>query len=358
MLIAANEKNDQIFADKDLCKSEDYYCPSCQNPVHLKAGSVMRPHFAHYQKEVCDVFSEGETEEHILGKQQLYEWLVNLGYEVEMEAYLPKLMQRPDLLLKWKNQKIAIEFQCSGISIEKVKARTEGYLQNGYKVIWILGEHFTYKRKLTAFQKACLTYIQDQLVLFHYSVSKNRLEYRYDFQIKQNQKMTEAKKMIRTGSQLKLNLKRQCYQSSKPLNIEMEHQKLQRQLQYKNHNHQEFLQTLYKNNETLISMPKETYEIVPSEWILQTHSYLWKLQFIVWLESQRPKTVITTKKLHNWTGKLTYYVIPQLSTNLKMKPILEFIQVLTKSEVLKQVRFDKWVYIQPTKRYKFLEDKY
>ena len=114
MLIATNKTNEQILADKALCKTKTYYCPSCQNRVHLKAGSTIRPHFAHYKKEACAAFSEGETEEHLLGKQQLYDWLVGLGHSVEMEAYLPELMQRPDLLLEGK---IAIEFQCSGLSI-------------------------------------------------------------------------------------------------------------------------------------------------------------------------------------------------------------------------------------------------
>ncbi len=357
MLIATNEKNNQILADKELNKSEIYYCPSCQSPVHLKVGTVMRAHFAHYQKEACDVFSEGETEEHIMGKQQLFDWLVNLGYEVEMEAYLPQLMQRPDLLMKWGKKKIAIEFQCSSISIEKVKERTEGYLTNGYKVIWVLGEQYAYKRKQTAFQKACLTNIQDQLVLFHYSVSKKQLEYHYDFQLKQNQKMLEVKGTLKTKNPLKLNLKKKSNRSNVEVNIEMEHQKLQRHLQYPSASTQAFLKTLYENKETIISMPKELYETLPTEWMIQNYSYEWKLQFIQWLEDQRSNTVITSKKLHRWAEELNYYEVPQMSKNQKLQPILEFIYVLVQSNVLKQIRFDKWVFVQPAKRYKYLEEK-
>src|SRR5690554_1948582 len=100
MLIAINHQHQQITAHKDLSKQDHYSCPACQSPVHLKAGSVMRPHFAHYKKSHCAVFSEGETEEHLEGKQQLYDWLKSLGYTVEMEAYLPEMKQRPDILLK------------------------------------------------------------------------------------------------------------------------------------------------------------------------------------------------------------------------------------------------------------------
>ena len=357
MLIATNEKNDQILADKDLCKLETYFCPSCQSPVHLKAGSFMRAHFAHYQKEACDVFSEGETEEHLLGKQQLYEWLVGLGHEVEMEAYLSQLMQRPDLLMKWQGEEIAIEFQCSGLSIEKVRERTEGYLNNGYKVIWVLGEQFAYKGKLTAFQKVCLTNTKEQLVLFHYSVSKKRLEYRYDFQLKQNQKMVEVKGALKTKNPLKLNLKKKSCRSNAEVNVEMEHQKLQRQLQYPKNNRQQFLETLYKNKETLVSMPKELYETLPTEWLIQNHAYEWKLQFIQWVEGQRSNTVLTPKKLHRWAEELDYFEVPQMSKKQKLQPILEFNYVLVQSNVLKQIRFDKWVFVQPAKRYKYLEEK-
>lgn len=358
MLIAINHQHQQITAHKDLSKQDHYSCPACQSPVHLKAGSVMRPHFAHFKKAHCAVFSEGETEEHILGKQQMYDWLKSKGYPVEMEAYLPELMQRPDLLMKWKNQDIAIEFQCSSLSIEKLSARTEGYINKGYKVIWILGEQFTYQRKLTAFQKACLANIENHLVLFHYSVSKKRLEYRYDFQLNQIQKTIEVKRILQAESYLKIDLKRKSAKLNIKLDIEIEHKKLQRQLHYTNANTQEFLQTLYKNNETLISMPKELYEVVPNDWLIQTNPFKWKLECLLWLESHKPDTVITPKKLLNWIKGINYYEIPQLSNKQKLKPILEFLQVLNRTSVVRQFRFDKWIFNQPAKRYKFLEDKF
>ena len=359
MLIATNNKNDQILAAKDLCKLETYICPSCQSPVHLKAGSVMRAHFAHFQKEACDVFSEGETEEHLRGKQQLYDWLVGLGHKVEMEAYLPQIMQRPDLLLKLDREEIAIEFQCSGIAIEKVRERTEGYLNNGYKIIWVLGENFSYERKLTAFQKVCLTNVYGQLLLFHYSVSKKQLNYRYDFQLKQNQKMIAIQRRLKAGSQLKLDLKKKKgYSSNVSVNVEMEHQKLKCQLQYPKNNSQEFLNILYQNKETLISMPKECYETLPAEWLIQNHHYQWKLEFIVWLESRKPNTVLTPKMLHRWTDELSYFEVPQVTAKQQLQPVMEFVYVLVQSNVLKQIRFDKWVIKQSAKRYKYLEEKF
>ena len=355
MLIATNKTNEQILADKTLCKTNIYYCPSCQNRVHLKAGSTIRPHFAHYKKEACAAFSEGETEEHLLGKQQLYDWLVGLGHSVEMEAYLPELMQRPDLLLEGK---IAIEFQCSGLSIEKIKERTKGYLNNGYKVVWILGEQFTYRRKLTAFQKACLTKIQNQLVLFHYSVTHKRLEYRYNFQRQQNDKMQQVSHFIKKDHLPIFNLMTQKDYIPKTLNIIREHRKLLKQFQYPTPTQQQFLSLLYQNRETVISMPKEIYRKVPSEWLIQDDAYEWKFRFLLWVESFDRETIITHEELQAWLKQLTYYEIPQMTDKQKLQPLLEFIQILTQSGVLNPIKPHKWFFKEIARRYTHLEEKF
>ena len=43
---------------------------------------------------------------------------------MEIEAYIPEFKQRPDLLV---NDKIAIEIQCSHLSMKRLKERTENY---------------------------------------------------------------------------------------------------------------------------------------------------------------------------------------------------------------------------------------
>lgn len=357
MLIALNNE-EFVEANRKLSKEESYQCPSCKSRVHLKVGAVMRPHFAHYQNSSCDVFSEGETEEHIQGKMQLKEWLETQNIPVELEAYLPELKQRPDLLVTLNNQKIALEFQCSGISIEKVAERTKGYLNHGYCVIWILGENFTYKQQLTAFQKSCLTNLDNQLVLFHYSVSKKRLEYRYHFALKQNKKMDHSKKSLKFGQPFNLYLDKQNLKTAKPVHTEMEHMKLLRQLTASPTFGQTFLQLLYDNHETVVSMPKEVYHVVPHEWLLQENAYEWKMQFIYWLEQKKLNTVITMKQLKQFSDGLSYHMIPQASPEQKLKPLLEFVEILTQADVLRQIRFDKWTIYQFPKRYKYLEDKF
>src|SRR5699024_3163532 len=112
MLIALNQDNEHVHAAKiklveQLPKHDLYSCPGCKAPVFLKKGKIKQAHFSHYAQSNCQMFSEGETEEHVLGKQLLFNWLIQQGYPCQLEAYLPELKQRPDLLI-WLNEKRAV----------------------------------------------------------------------------------------------------------------------------------------------------------------------------------------------------------------------------------------------------------
>ena len=357
MLVALNREEKLVVADTTLSKDDTYHCPACRGAVHLKKGTIMRPHFAHYKQATCAAFSEGETAEHIQGKLQLAAWFDRLNVPNEMEAYLPELKQRPDLLVTTSNRKIAVEFQCNPIAIEQVVARTAGYLKAGYEVVWLLGKNFEYKRQLTAFQKACLTQIQQQLVLFHYSVAQKRVSYRYNFQRNQNQKMTQTQQILRYGEPMALRLKSRKIPNSR-INYELEHQKLLRQCQYPSEKTKAFLQLLYNNQETIISLPKELYAIVPSEWILQQHPLAWKLQLLLKLEEYPLRTVITKRMLDTWRQDLFFHVIPQLTDAQQRQPLYEFLEILITTHVLTRIRPDKWSLNQYPKRFQTLERKF
>ncbi|MFD0898637.1 competence protein CoiA [Loigolactobacillus binensis] len=123
-------------------QQQAYTCPACQQPVMLKVGTTMQPHFAHFAGAACHAATEGETAEHLAGKALLGQlcrrWQVTFAYEV----YLPAIQQRPDLLLSIGHRRIALEFQCSPITVPRLQARTQGYHQIGYQVIWILGQRY------------------------------------------------------------------------------------------------------------------------------------------------------------------------------------------------------------------------
>lgn len=126
------------------------FCPCCSGRVFLKAGKIKMPHFAHAPHTVCHAASEGETEEHLLGKKLLYEWLGRQGYQPELEKYFPQIRQRADIFVQHDDKDYAIEYQCAVISPEEIKKRTKSYMYHGITPIWILSNrHVKWKKRNT-----------------------------------------------------------------------------------------------------------------------------------------------------------------------------------------------------------------
>ncbi|PAV29185.1 hypothetical protein CIL05_12365 [Virgibacillus profundi] len=116
-----------------------FYCPTCNHEVIMKAGSKMVPHFAHMSKIHCPSNEGGEGPYHEQGKLMLYQWLKSQNINVQLEAHLKEINQRPDLLLTINNKRIAMEYQCARTPAEQIKQRNEGYKRAGITPIWILG---------------------------------------------------------------------------------------------------------------------------------------------------------------------------------------------------------------------------
>ena len=134
--ITRNTTKDQLLLLRNTSK---FTCPQCETPLRLKIGKVVTPHFAHIVLTKClTSFSERETPTHLIGKQHLAEFFTRVGCKVSVEAYLPKISQRPDLLVRNKRNTFAIEFQCSVIPIDDIEKRNVGYLRIKIPSIWLL----------------------------------------------------------------------------------------------------------------------------------------------------------------------------------------------------------------------------
>ncbi|MFC6260765.1 competence protein CoiA [Levilactobacillus fujinensis] len=138
MLIAL--ENQKLVDAEDAARRHDYLCPACQQAVVLHHGTRVQPYFAHKSLGDCGVASEGETQQHVLGKRQLAKFFSDWGV-VTLEKVLPEIQQRADC---WINRAhpVAVEFQCSPISTEQVAQRTAGYRRLGSYPCWLLGERF------------------------------------------------------------------------------------------------------------------------------------------------------------------------------------------------------------------------
>lgn len=116
-------------------------CPACGKPYEYCHGKVISPYFRHKDKQECtDKYSEPETEEHKIGKQDLYEWIKTQDgiTDVILEGWIESTKQRPDIMFKYNGEQYVIEYQCSPISSEYYE-RHELYQASGIKDIWILG---------------------------------------------------------------------------------------------------------------------------------------------------------------------------------------------------------------------------
>ncbi|WP_125981019.1 competence protein CoiA [Loigolactobacillus iwatensis] len=163
MLIAKFEDGTLCYANQytsaelqEIRRQHQFYCPSCAAKVTLRVGASKIAHFAHQNK--CTSGNEGETSEHLAGKLFLFGYCQRQGWTCALEAFLPKLQQRPDILVTLPQVKIALEFQCSPISIKQLYKRTEMYRQNGYQVYWLLGRRYHDLRHWSAKKRAFLRY--------------------------------------------------------------------------------------------------------------------------------------------------------------------------------------------------------
>lgn len=120
-------------------------CPDCGKAYEYCHGEVVSPYFRHKEKSLeCDsIYSEPETQEHIQGKTDLYNWLLSIKneYNIEnlhLEYYIKETRQKPDIYFEQYGIRYAIEYQCTPISSEYIKRR-ELYKLAGITDIWILG---------------------------------------------------------------------------------------------------------------------------------------------------------------------------------------------------------------------------
>lgn len=145
MLIAVNKQNQYCLADR-AGPEEEYFCPACFKPVLLRRGQIKVSHFAHQQRSGCSFLAEGETTTHLRGKLSLFRYFSTFG-QVEIEPVLKEIGQRPDLLLVDQNEsRLAIEYQCSPLSVKRLHERNAGYQKLGLRVLWLLGPRYLQRR--------------------------------------------------------------------------------------------------------------------------------------------------------------------------------------------------------------------
>ncbi|MEW4353336.1 competence protein CoiA family protein [Streptococcus pneumoniae] len=157
MLVASDKNGNLVNSLEQESLVGEFFCPFCESPVRVKKGVIMRPHFAHVSLRTCEGYTENESDEHLNLKANLYRWGEG-QHELKIEAFLPSIQQIADLLVE---EKLALEVQCSSLSVKRLKERTSQYHKAGYQVLWLLGKKLWLKTSLTALQKHFLYFSQN-----------------------------------------------------------------------------------------------------------------------------------------------------------------------------------------------------
>ena len=149
MFLARDENGRLVNALEDKLVKKNYTCPACGTSVRLRKGKNVRRHFAHERLKKCDFFHENEGPEHLENKKRLFYW-AKKNDEVEMEYPIPELKQIADIFI---NKQLALEIQCSPISCDLLRERSNGYRSFGIQVLWLLGEKLWLRERLTKLQR-------------------------------------------------------------------------------------------------------------------------------------------------------------------------------------------------------------
>lgn len=281
------------FSEIDAFKKLKWFCPACHSPLVLKNGSVKQAHFAHRNLDICDAYSQNESEEHLNLKYQMAKWFQMREESCQVECYLPDLKQTPDLLV---NQKLAIEIQCSPLSIERFQERTKNYRSHGYQVIWLLGEKMRFKVKLTRLQGAMCNFSvhsgvflwqinQDKIELIemiHVSLTQNISYQKLEFDFFQGHIMNH------------LRLPYQAHSNSLSFNFNQTRNKqiVCRGLYYANHYWLSLQAFCYQNGLILQNLPN--YYYYPGIFPLFYQPLRFRISFISFLKKSRTFSQMTT----------------------------------------------------------------
>ena len=132
-----------------------FRCQLCDGKMILKAGHVVRPHFAHKSKCRYEGETEPETGEHLAGKHWTANWLTCIWEEygtlnVQVEYRVPELKRIVDVAAVYPSGwVIGCEVQFSRTSTRELESRTRDYEAAGIDPVWFFGgqaDTFTNRR--------------------------------------------------------------------------------------------------------------------------------------------------------------------------------------------------------------------
>lgn len=269
-----------VNAEK-AAKGRVYVCPICHEVVILKNGPKMIAHFAHHAASEC-VGSEGETQLHLKGKQQLLQDLVAYYPKIKLEVYLIDLKQRPDLL----TGEIAFEYQCSPITNLRLKERVQGYQSREINSIWILGMDY-FKKSLHAY--AVLRFLRYQANVGFYLLFLDPKQHCYylKYRIVQiNQHIVSKLKRFYSYAALIKFMQQPQLVNYSNVNLIKIVETIETKIRWQDVTMIKLQQACYQNGHLLTGCPLIVHYPQQMAPILNRNWLAWKIKMILYLENQ------------------------------------------------------------------------
>lgn len=136
----------EVAAPREQLRFGDYVCQVCGEILVIKAGLIVRPHFAHMALCKSEYQSHPESIDHqnakvFLAKKLREAFKEYSGATIEYEVPIPEVKRIADLLTTFRNGwRQADEVQFSPTTIEELEERTNDYARAGIDVRWWLGK--------------------------------------------------------------------------------------------------------------------------------------------------------------------------------------------------------------------------
>lgn len=147
MKIAVDLDGNFILAE-DALNEKKYICPRCSKELLICRGESCIPYFRH--ANTCKKKNEGGSESilHKDVKRQITAMFKRIGIEAFSEYVQKDIGRRIDVFVKDKAVKLAVEIQCSPITLEEIIQRKHDYNSIGIRSWWIAGPNHLTPRSL------------------------------------------------------------------------------------------------------------------------------------------------------------------------------------------------------------------
>jgi competence protein CoiA len=337
----------------------EFFCPECKEKVTMKIGSQRMEHFAHRPGSTCLEGYERESEYHLNGKLQLYQWLESQRLEPILEPYYENIKQRPDISVHVAQRNYAIEYQCSTIPPELMIKRTTSFQKGNLTSIWVMGGK-NIKRK--GEKKVCLSnfhylflhktpsgiwYIpsycpKTKLFIFLMNIvpttTKNALTHFFLLSLQQC-----------TFKQL-LNPQKRSFFKAEDWRKEMDAQKIS--IQMNSHYQSDLINELYTNGVNISLLPPFVGIPVADAPIIETPPLIWQSYlFIDLFYLKKANETVTFSEMYRLftnrvqKGQIKTRILPFVPNCSITLPLAQYLQLLVQFQVLDRVNQNTFRFI-------------